>query len=367
MAFFLGVWLILPAGCTEHEPIRLGFIGELTTRAAGLSTNARDGFLMAIEEINNRGGINGRTVEGVVIDTRSHKDSAVQATRALIARGVSAIVGPMTSQTAVAIVPEINNAQIPLISPTVSTNQLSGRQDYFFRAYYTNAQAAQLLAEKILDQTGIRRLTVLYDLGNRAYTEDWIEYFQDVFEQNDKAQISRIPFEYNSETLFIDLAKKALTTDPQGILILANAIDTAMICQQMAKTGIDLPRYATGWSYSDDLIQFGGKSVEGLKIIQSADLEDPAPEMRSFVTSFQKRFGSVPNFPAVHAYDATTILLKVLHQTTDSQKIQTQLMATADVRGLQSNLAFDRYGDLKHPQLYLAQIKNGHFTSRKLP
>ncbi|NIP49758.1 MAG: amino acid ABC transporter substrate-binding protein, partial [Gammaproteobacteria bacterium] len=103
-------------------------------------------FQLAIEEVNGNGGINGRLVEGNVRDVSMHKETALHAVRNLSAEKVSAIIGPMTSQTAVAILPEINRLKIPLISPTASTNQLSGQDDYFFRVYYTNAQAAQLLA-----------------------------------------------------------------------------------------------------------------------------------------------------------------------------------------------------------------------------
>ena len=147
--------------------------------------------------------------------------------------------------------------------------------------YYTNAQAAELLAGKLSAQGGTQRIAAIYDLGNRAYTEDWIRHFQEVFEQKGESQVSRIPLDLRSDTHFLDLAAEAVASDPQGILILANAVDTAMICQQLAKTGIYLPRYATGWSYSDDLIQFGGKSVEGLTIIQSAGMQDPSPKTQN--------------------------------------------------------------------------------------
>ena len=132
----------LQSGCKEPEPARIGFIGELTTRGAGLATSGRDGFLLAVEEINQQGGLDGQKVEFLVEDVGLHKETSLNAVRKLAEKQVSVMIGPMTSQTAVALVPEINRLQIPLISPTVSTNQLNGLDDYFFRVYYTNAQAA---------------------------------------------------------------------------------------------------------------------------------------------------------------------------------------------------------------------------------
>ena len=194
------------------------------------------------------------------------------------------------------------------------------------------------------------------------YTEDWVRHFQMALEQGGGSLIIKIPFDFHSDTLFLDLASQAAEANPQGILILANAVDTAMICQQLSKIGTDLPRYATGWSYSDDLIQFGGKSVEGLTIIRSADLQDPAPAMQNFVKAYQKRFHNSPNFPALHAYEATRMILAILEKTTDPQAIRKELLKLEQFSVIQADISVDRFGDLKYPQLHLAQIKNGQFV-----
>ena len=248
-----------------------------------------------------------------------------------------------------------------MVSPTVSTNKLSGLDDYFFSIYYTNAQAAKLLAGKLSSQENLSRIAAIYDLGNSAYTEDWLRHFQEVLEQGGGSLDAKIPFELHSDTLFLDLATEAAEAKPQGILILANAVDTAMICQQLTKIGVDLPLYATGWSYSDDLIQFGGNSVEGLHIIQSADLQNPSAKMQHFVKAYQERFHSTPNFPALHAYDATRMVLAILEKTTDPQAVREELLKTEHFAGLQSDLSLDRFGDLKHPFLLLARITNDQF------
>jgi len=359
----LAIILALLTACEDSKPVRIGFIGELTTRAAGLATSGRDGFLLAIEEINANGGVNGQQVEGLVADARMHKQTALNAIHKLADGRVSVIIGPMTSQTAVTIVPTINSLKIPLISPTVSTNELSEINDYFFRVYYTNAQAAHLLARYLADQGKPLHIAAIYDLSNRAYTEDWVESFQSMFEKRAGAKVTRIPFDIRTNTLYLDLAARAIEADPDGILLLANAVDTAMICQQLTKLKAEPALYATGWSYSDDLIQFGGKSVEGLTIIQSADPQDPAPAMQQFVKRYEMRFHTKPNFPAIHAYDATRMVLTVMQQGAAPEAIRQHLLNVESFSGLQSDLSVDRFGELKHPKLHLARISNGQFIS----
>lgn len=357
------VLLLLQSACQDPEPLRIGFLGSFTTRAAGLSTSGRDGFLLAVEECNARGGINGRVVEGLVHDTHMHKETALQAVKFLIEQKVSAVIGPMTSQTAVAVVSEINSAGIPMISPTVSTNELSARDDYFFRVYYTNAQASQLLADRLYKQEQHRKVAVIYDLDNRAYTEDWVLHFQAALKDSDALQLVKIPYDLRSDTLFLDLANQAAASGAEAVLILANAVDTAMICQQLAKIGASIPRYATGWSYSDALLQFGGNSVEGLTIIQSANLQDTSPRMQQFVETYQKRFQALPNFPAIHAYDATRMILTLMEKTTNPQALKNELLKMSPYPGLQDDLAFDPYGELENASIHLARITNGQFVN----
>ena len=84
--------------------------------------------------------------------------------------------------------------------------------------------------------------------------------------------------------------------------------------------------------------------------------------MRRFVDSYRKRFRAEPNFPALHAYDATRMLFAALEKTTRRQKIRQALLNMNHFESLQSDLAFDRYGDQKTPRLHLACISNGKFV-----
>ena len=148
---------------------------------------------------------------------------------------------------------------------------------------------------------------------------------------------------------------------PEALLILANAVDTALICQQLAKKKIKIIRYGTGWSYSDDLFHFGGKAVEGLYLIQGSNLASRSPEMLAFDKAYRDRFGEAPLFPSLHAYDATRIMIAALKQGRTPQEVRQALLKTS-FQGVQAKLTFDRYGDLQDPPLYLARIKDG--TSR---
>lgn len=361
-AIALAILLCLPVvACHEQEPLRIGFFGGLTGRAAGLGTSGRDGFLLAIEQANAGGGINGRRIEPVISDNRMEQDTAAATLAQLLGRKVVAVIGPMTSQIAVTVVPVADGARVPMISPTASTNQLSGLDDYFLRVYYSNAQAAALLAQHLANRHQIPRMLAIYDLGNRAYTEDWLRDFKVRYQQSGGQLIEAIPFEVKGDSLFGGLAEQALAAKPDGILLLANAVDSAMIAQQLRKRGASTPLYATGWSYTDDLLQFGGNSVEGLTIIQSTNPESPLPECQAFRRAYLERYRQTPGFPALHAYDATRMLLAALKTAESGEPLRQALLSLPTQQGAQGQVAFDRFGDLRDPELHLAVIEHGAF------
>lgn len=347
----------LLTACQDPEPVHLGFLGGLTGRAAGLGTSGRNGFLLAIEEANEAGGINGKPLVGLIRDTRLDQERTIAVTRELVEHKVKAIVGPMTSQAALSAVPEINRAKIPTISPTVSTVQLTQRADFFFRAYYTNAQAAQKLARHVIEKNKVKSIVIIYDLSNRGYTEDWVMTFAKHFRELGGKQVIETPYNLQANTLFTDLVAKSVATKPDAMLILANAVDTALICQQLAKQKIKLLRYGTGWSYSDDLFHFGGKAVDGLFLVQGSDLASQNPEMQAFDKAYRARFGEAPLFPALHTYDATRIMIAALRKGKTPQEIRQALLET-NFKGVQATLKFDPYGDLQNPPLYLARVEN---------
>ncbi|MBW1797231.1 MAG: ABC transporter substrate-binding protein, partial [Deltaproteobacteria bacterium] len=95
-------------GCENKKPVKVGFVGGLTGRLSYLGTAGRNGVILAVEEINEAGGINGRPVELITRDDGHDPKVAVKVDRELIGEGVVAIIGHMTSSMSMAALPLIN-------------------------------------------------------------------------------------------------------------------------------------------------------------------------------------------------------------------------------------------------------------------
>jgi branched-chain amino acid transport system substrate-binding protein len=165
--------LVLMVGCErEKPPVKVGFVGGLTGRFSDLGTAGRNGVMLAVEEVNSAGGMGGRTVELITKDDRQDPKTATEVDKALIQEGVVAIIGHMTSAMSIAAVPLINAEKVLMISPTTSTGQLTGKDDWFLRTMVPTGDLPRKLAEYAHDGLGPDRMAAIYDLANRAYAED---------------------------------------------------------------------------------------------------------------------------------------------------------------------------------------------------
>ena len=189
--FFIGS---VHLDCESKKPLRIGFVAGTSGRVADLGISGLDAVQMAVEQCNQDGGIGGRRVELRIKNDRQDPDTARQVVQELIDENVMASIGPMTSAMAVAVAPLLNAARILHVSPTATTQQLSGRDDYFFRVSATTREYASRSARYQITSGNMRRISAAYDTGNRSFSENWLENFKAPFTAKGGEIIATIGF-----------------------------------------------------------------------------------------------------------------------------------------------------------------------------
>lgn len=359
---FLMLFMTTLMGCENKMPIKVGFAGCLSGRLSDLGTAGRNGVMLAIEQVNETGGINGRLVELIIKDDKHDPDVAVQVDKELIEEGVVAIIGHMTSAMSVAAVPLINKEKMLMISPTTSTNELTGIDDYFFRVMSPNITEIEHLAYHLFNMMELRKIACVYDLSNRVFTEEWYQNFKTEFE-NLGGKLSFVTtFTSGEEISYLDLAKNLLSSTPDGLIIIAGALDTAMISQQVRKLGSDVLIASSGWSKTPDLIQHGGSAVEGLIFSQAYDNESQHSNYLRFKKQFRERFGKELDLGSVFGYEAAQLLFTALSRNDTVEKLKETILKQRTFEGLQGDVTIDKYGDAKRKR-FLIIIKDGQFVT----
>jgi len=354
--------LFFMATCAPDEPIKLGFVGGLSGRVADLGISGRDGTTLAIEQRNAKGGIGGRKIKLIATDDKQDPATAAMAVENLVNQGVAAIIGHMTSSMSMRTVPIINKHKLVMVSPTTTTTYLSGKDDYFIRVSSTVGHYAERMAYYQSDIVGHKRVAIIYDINNKAYTESWVGIFKQHFTARDGQIVHIEPYQSGEAVSFFTVIEKVPMEKIDALIIVAGALDTAMLCQQVRKKGLDLPIVASEWSATEKLVDMGGQSVEGIVVNQFFDRHSKDPKYLEFRDAYLKRFNEEPGFASVNAYDATNLVLDALDRHSDDQALKDTILDMPNYNGVQGTVRIDRFGDADR-KTFLTTIRQGQFIS----
>ena len=148
--------LVIASGCGGNSneqpattPLKIGLLLNFTGSPEA-SADRKRAFDLAIQHINEGGGVFGMPVEGVAADATQDPSAAVEAARHLVeVEGVHAIVGPNASAAALPISQSVSGTLgVPTISPSATSPQLTDVEDngYFFRTALSDAAQGPVLA-----------------------------------------------------------------------------------------------------------------------------------------------------------------------------------------------------------------------------
>jgi branched-chain amino acid transport system substrate-binding protein len=354
--------LVLHVACSKQEPLQIGFIGGLTGRVADLGGAGRNGAQLAVEQRNAAGGINGRPVELVVRDDGQNPETAKQVAGELIGRNIELIIGPMTSSVAVAVLPQINASKSILLSPTVTATGLGGKDDNFLRVISVTTGYASKSAHYQYDKLGIRTVAVIYDIGNKAYTESWLNDFRASFSSLGGAIVMVKNFSSAKETVFQPLVHELLASRADAVLIISNAVDSSLICQLLRKSAPGQRIAMSEWSSTERFTELAGAVAEGVVMSQFLDRNDTSQRYRDFLSAYRARFKQEPGFAGVAGYDAALVALEAHSIRKQGESLKDAIIRQKSFQGVQQVLNIDRFGDADR-KTYVSVIRGAQYLT----
>lgn len=364
IAFFAGLAAAVLAfsGCMPQEELRIGFIGGLTGSNSDNGQAGLNGVILAVEKINQTGGINGRKIELLIKDDAQQAAVAERSAQELVTAEVEAVIGPFTSSMAATIVPITGAAGIFQISPTVTAMDFYGKDDNFFRINRTTRDNAREYAE-VIARRGQSRISVAYDLGNKSFTESWLQEFRKFVAAQGGEIVIVVPYSAavaNHQAI----AQEMLGARPDIAFFISGALDVARLSQQVRKINPSIPIGAAEWAGTEQLLEFGGDVVEGLLIVQNHNSADDSQKFRTFSESYFRRFQRTPGYSSVAAYDAAMVVLTAMQSQKKSESLKSAVLRLKRFEGLQQEIVFDENGDTER-KVFFTEIRSGRFIQLK--
>src|SRR6478672_6301941 len=339
----------------DHSRIKIGFFGDLSGPTFNFGESAKNGLLMAADEINLGGGIDGRRIDVVIDDDGGSPEKAAALTARLIDQDkVVAIIAGGTSGNSRAAAPKAQSAKIPLISPSSTDPAVTQIGDYIFRACFVDAFQGEVKARFAFNTLKAKKAAILFDF-NSPYGRGLTDYFELSFSKLGGQIVGKLSYT-QGDVDFKGQLSTIQAAAPDVIYIPGYYGDVAVIAKQARMMGLTQPLLgADGWD-APELWQLGGDALNGSFIATHYSVDDPSPAIQRFVQDYKQRYGNLlPDAHAALAYDAMRVLADAITRahTTAAAPLRDALAQTKDFAGVTGVISMDSDRNAVKPAVVL--------------
>ncbi len=320
LALVLAVSAMACAGGGDEQqapPFRIGVLESLTGPGETYGTVAERAKQMAADEINAAGGINGRSLELVVEDSKCSAQDAITAYNKLTdVDGMKIILGTSCSGAMLGVAPLAEADGVVLFSGLASNPDIANAGDYIFRTQISDVQVG-IGTGNVLWEDGIR------DLATITEATDYAEGVRRTTVAQFEKRGGRIVAgeRYTSDTTdFRSQLGKLFAANPDALhLAPQSEFSAGAIIKQAREVGYKGPIYAETVSLGTTALEVAGDAATGMKAI-TADLDPGNAKAQEVLANFRERHNyiSLP-WHLGSAYDDVYITAECLRQTNDDQ------------------------------------------------
>jgi branched-chain amino acid transport system substrate-binding protein len=253
-------------------------------------------------------------------------------------------------------IPIVNREHVLMVSPTVSSSAFLEKDDWFVMLHPSTTESGKVLADHVSSHHLARKITVVYDLSNRTYTQAWYDAFKAGLDGLGRT-VRPLPFTAGQVSSWGAMAEQALAGGADGVAIVANALDTAAFCQQVRLRSA-VPIFGAEWGFTHDALVSGGRAVEGAIFVMKVDLADDSPRFVGFKQAYLERFGRPVDFASVMAYEALQVLAEALRRDPTREGVRREVLSLGSFEGLQGPVRIDAFGDGKRRH-YVVTVRDG--------
>lgn len=326
------------------EPFRIGAIDPLTGPFAAYGEPVRDGMLLAVDEINAKGGINGRKIELLLEDDGGDPKVSVNAfTKLATVSKVPVIIGPLSSGASMATAPLADRYRVVQLSTLAGTIDLTKAGDFVFRIYPSSEIGSRYIAKVAIERFKAKRVAILYP--NNPFGVASNKFVTEVVKQAGVEVVAVETFNDGDRDFRTQLTK-VIRARPDVLLCSAYYEEGAQILVQAKQLGLRVPILGEdGWF--GPIAAIAGDTLQSLYFANVAfgpEYKNNQP-MQQFIAMFEQRFNKKPNSFSAAGYAAVHVLKHAIETGGyDGAKIKDALYKT-DLPTAFGTIKYDRNGD----------------------
>ena len=313
--------------------IKVGVYADLSGQTKGVGQSTKNGIELAVDEINQAGGVSGRKIELIVEDDKGIPDQSAAAVARLVGQ-VHAVVGGAAAPSSLVAAPKAQEAKVPMITLASDDPKVTAAGDYIFRVASLDSVQGEEMAKYAANNIKAKTAAILSE-ENSDYSRELAQSFEKNFSQlggqiTEKQSYAPADQDFKRQLTAIQSA------NPDVIYIPGRYNQAGVIAREARELGLKAVLLgADGWN-DPQLFQLGGDALDGAYITSHYSADDPVQAVRDFTSAYKKRYGNPPDQTAARAYDAMKVLADALKRagTSDPTKLRDAIAQTSKFSGV---------------------------------
>jgi branched-chain amino acid transport system substrate-binding protein len=322
--------------------IKIGHYGSMTGSEATFGISTDNGIKLAIKERNAAGGVKGRPIELVTLDTASKAaEAGTVVTRLINNEKVVAVLGEVASSASLAGGRVAQQYGVPMISPSSTNVRVTQLGDMIFRVCFIDSFQGYVAAKFARENLKADKIAILYDQA-QAYSQGLAGDFEKAFVELGGTITTKQAYTGGDTDVSAQL-QSIKDTSPQAVFLPGYYTEAGNFLRQARKLGIKAPFIGgDGWD-STKLTEIGGDAVEGSYYSNHYSADEQRPEVQSFVAKYKADYGEVPDGLAALGYDSARILFDAMERAPSlgGKDLAAAIGATKDFAGVTGKISID--------------------------
>jgi branched-chain amino acid transport system substrate-binding protein len=357
--------LVLASGCPRsgggnapaQNEIVIGEYGSMTGSEAVFGQSTHNGLTMAIEELNAKGGIKGKTIRLVNYDDQGKTSEVGTAVTRLITNdNVLAIVGEVASSLSIAGGQIAQQHGVPMISPSSTNPKVTETGDYVFRVCFIDPFQGYVMARFATDPKeksglGIKKVAILID-QRQAYAQGLGKNFEESLVKLGGQVAGKESYQGGDQDFSAQLTR-IKAQGPEAIYVPGYYTDVANIAKQVRGLGITVPLLGgDGW---ESVQEIGGDAISGSYYSNHYSSDENRPEVRNFVERYEKKYGRKPDSLAALGYDSMMLIKDAYERAAEPTRkgLRDALATTKGFQAVTGKITIDQNRNPQKPAVVL--------------
>ncbi len=353
------------------ETIKIAVASPFTGSLAGYGENVKAGVTLKVEEINSKGGINGKQIEVEWMDEQcAPREAATVATRIAQDKDIVGVVGHLCSSAHLAAMPTYTRHGIPVVAPTTTAVSISEQskdrsgKTWAFRVVYRDDYQGEFLAQYVDEVLELENIAVFYE--NNDYGIGLKNAFVEKAGELDLNIVGEEAY-VSGASDFNPQLTKLRGKNPDGLFISGYYPEGALIAGQADSLGMKVAKFGADGFDNEDYIKLAGDAANNTYLTVPFLPEVAEGDAKQFLQEYRERFGRKVDWMSANAYDAAGVLLQAIDQAgADREKIREYLVSIDSpenaYNGITGATYFNDVGDTPKPA-YVKMVKDGEFVA----